>query len=112
MTLMSEYSTRQAAKKLGVGSTTLAHYIEVGKVPSPKVVRLGNFQVHVWTEAEIEHVRKLLPKIANGRKTRWQKQREKQKAQAGVSQPHHAKTARAGGPTPVPHKKKKSSKKK
>jgi predicted DNA-binding transcriptional regulator AlpA len=70
---MDGFSTRQAAKKLGLGSTTLAHYIEIGKVPSPKVVRLGNFQVHVWTEAEIEHVRQLLPKIANGRKTRYKK---------------------------------------
>jgi predicted DNA-binding transcriptional regulator AlpA len=78
---MDGFSTRQAAKKLGLGSTTLAHYIELGKVPTPKVVRLGNFQVHVWTEAEIEHVRKLLPKIANGRKTRYSKLREKQKAQ-------------------------------
>jgi predicted DNA-binding transcriptional regulator AlpA len=78
---MDGFSTRQAAKKLGLGSTTLAHYIELGKVPSPKVVRLGNFQVHVWTEEEIEHVRKLLPKLANGRKTRYQKLRAKQKAQ-------------------------------
>ena len=30
--------------------------------------------MHLWTEAEIENVRKLLPKIANGRKTRYKKQ--------------------------------------
>jgi len=84
---MNGFSTRQAAKKLGLGSTTLAHYIELGKVPTPKVVRLGNFQVHVWTEAEIEHVRQLLPKIANGRKTRYSKLREKQKAQASKPAP-------------------------
>jgi len=41
----------------------------------------GGLKVHAWTEAEIEHVRKLLPKIANGRKIRYQKLREKQKAQ-------------------------------
>jgi RNA recognition motif-containing protein len=29
--------------------------------------------IHFWTEEEIEHVRKLLPKIANGRKTRYKK---------------------------------------
>jgi hypothetical protein len=38
--------------------------------------------LHLWTEAEIEHVRKLLPKIANGRKTRYQKLREEQKGEA------------------------------
>jgi hypothetical protein len=35
----------------------------------------------MWTETEIEQVRQLLPKIANGRKTRYSKLREKQKAQ-------------------------------
>jgi len=35
----------------------------------------------MWTDAEIEHVRQLLPKVANGRKTRYSKLREKQKAQ-------------------------------
>jgi hypothetical protein len=34
-------------------------------------------RVHDWTEAEIERVRKLLPKIANGRKTRYKKSRLK-----------------------------------
>jgi hypothetical protein len=28
---------------------------------------------YLWTEQDIEQVRKLLPKIANGRKTRYQK---------------------------------------
>ena len=91
MTYMDGFSTRQAAKKLGLGSTTLAHYIELGKVPTPKVVRLGNFQVHVWTLAEIEHVRQLLPKIANGRKTRYSKLREKQKARTKSPVPRKTK---------------------
>ena len=94
---MSNFSTRQAAKKLGISHSALAHYIEVGKVPAPKSVTSGGTTVHLWSEKEIEHVREILPKIANGRKTRYQKLREKQKAQAGV---------------PVPHKKRKSSKKK
>lgn len=77
-------TTRQAAKRLGIGAKTLSNYIAVGKVPAPKVIKLGGFVVHSWTEEEVEHVRRLLPKIANGRKTRWQKAREKQMAQAGV----------------------------
>jgi len=67
------FSIRQTAAKLGIGVTTLAHYVEQGKVPAPKKIRWGGFQVHVWTETEIEKIRKLLPKIANGRKTRYQK---------------------------------------
>jgi len=70
---MRAFSTRQAAAKLGIGVTTLARYVEQGKVPAPKKIRWGGFQVHVWNETEIENIRKLLPKIANGRKTRYHK---------------------------------------
>lgn len=75
---VSHFSTREAAKKLGLSHTTLARYIETGKVPTPKTVVTSNTVVHLWTQEEIENVRKLLSKIANGRKTRYQKQREKQ----------------------------------
>jgi predicted DNA-binding transcriptional regulator AlpA len=74
---MAHFSTREAAKKLGLSHTTLARYIETGKVPTPKTVLTSNTVVHLWTQEEIENVRKLLPKIANGRKTRYQKQRQK-----------------------------------
>jgi predicted DNA-binding transcriptional regulator AlpA len=94
---MIRLSTREAAKKLGIDHSTLAKYLAGGKLAPPETVTVGKRIVHMWTEEEIEHVRKLLPKIAIGRKTRYQKLREKQKAQAGV---------------PVPHKKRKSPKKK
>jgi predicted DNA-binding transcriptional regulator AlpA len=84
-------TTRQAAKKLGIGAKTLSNYIAVKKVPAPKVIKFGKFVVHSWTEEEIEHVRKLLPKIANGRKTRYQKLRAKQKAQAKSPVPRKTK---------------------
>jgi len=75
-------STNQAAKTLGITGATLSRYITAGKIPAPQTVMAGGLKVHAWTEEEIEQVRKLLPKIANGRKTRYQKLREKQKAQA------------------------------
>ena len=67
------FTTRQVAKQLGIGAKTLSNYIAVKKVPAPKIIKFGNFVVHSWTEEDIEYVRKLLPKIANGRKTRYQK---------------------------------------
>jgi len=70
-------STRQAAEKLGIGHSTLAHYIEAGKVPAPESVKIGKKIVQIWTEEDLERVRKLLPKIKNGRKTRYSKLREK-----------------------------------
>jgi predicted DNA-binding transcriptional regulator AlpA len=78
--LMKRFSTREAAKKLGISPIALSRYIANGKVPAPQIVTLGRFTVHVWTEAEIERVRKLLPKIANGRKTRWQRQKAQGKS--------------------------------
>jgi len=49
---------------------------------------IGRWSV-AYDEATIERVRKLLPKIKNGRKTRYQKQKNKPQAKK-----------------PVPHKKK------
>ncbi len=92
---MITYSTRQAAKKLGLTGVALGNYIKAGKVPTPQTMNIGGRNIHAWTDAEIENVRQLLPKIANGRKTRYQKIRAKQKAQAQ---------------TPVPRKTKKKSK--
>jgi predicted site-specific integrase-resolvase len=71
---MIRLSTREAAKKLGIDHSTLANYLVAGKVPAPETVKHGKRIIHIWTEAEIEHVRQLLPKIANGRKTRYKKQ--------------------------------------
>jgi predicted DNA-binding transcriptional regulator AlpA len=85
---MNELSTRQAAKRLGLSHAALVRYIAAGKIPTPKSIQFGKFRAHLWTEAEIEHVRQLLPKIANGRKTRYQKLRAKQKPQPGAAVPH------------------------
>jgi excisionase family DNA binding protein len=76
---MKQYSTREAAKKLGLDVRSIQRYITAGKISAPLVQNLGGGKFRIWTDADIEHVRKLLPKIANGRKTRYQKQREKQK---------------------------------
>jgi predicted DNA-binding transcriptional regulator AlpA len=74
---MAEYTTRQAAKKFGISMMSLNRYIAAKKIPAPEVKKLGGLKFRVWTEAEIEHVRQLLPTIANGRKTRYQKQGKK-----------------------------------
>jgi predicted DNA-binding transcriptional regulator AlpA len=71
---MESFSTRQAAKMLGISSSTLARYIAAGKVPTPKVIHIGEMKVHLWTSRKIERVRKLLPRIEDGRTTRRQKQ--------------------------------------
>src|SRR5262249_1198364 len=83
-TEMPTYSTRQAAKKLGITDASLVRYIKAGKVPKPKSATSGGMTIHFWTEKQIEQVRQLLPKIANGRKTRYQKQKTKPQAKKPV----------------------------
>ena len=70
---MKTFSTREAARRLGLDVATLSRYIAAKKVPTPNLVQVGKVRLHSWTQAEIEHVRQLLPKIANGRKTRYKK---------------------------------------
>lgn len=73
------YSTRQTAKKLGIDLRSLNRYIAANKVPAPPLTRVGGVKVRLWANRDIAKVRKLLPKIENGRKTRYQKQRKQNK---------------------------------
>lgn len=70
---MIRYSSLQAAKKLGISDAVLSKYILTGKIPAPESVRSGGITVYLWTDEDIERVRDLLPKIKNGRKTRYLK---------------------------------------
>jgi hypothetical protein len=73
------YSTQQAAKKLGIDARSLNRYIAAKKVPAPPMTHVGGVKVRLWADQDITKTRKLLPKIANGRKTRYQKQRKQAK---------------------------------
>ena len=76
---MQGFSTREAAKKLGLQTRTLSRYIQAGKLPAPKMAKTGGMTLHLWTEKDIERARQLLPTIANGRKTRHKKAKKKVK---------------------------------
>jgi predicted DNA-binding transcriptional regulator AlpA len=77
---MSFLSMRQAAKELGLSIAALSSYVAKRKVPAPKPQQVGGRLIYAWTEKDVEKVRKILPKIANGRKTRYQRERAKKKA--------------------------------
>jgi predicted DNA-binding transcriptional regulator AlpA len=74
---MDYFTTQQAARKLGIGLSTLIRYIVNDKVPAPKSTKIGKRDVRAWTEGDIERIRELLPKIENGRKTRYQKKKQR-----------------------------------
>ena len=52
---------------------TLNRYIRDKKIPMPPVTELGSARVRVWSEEDVRKVREILPKIKNGRKTRYKK---------------------------------------
>jgi len=88
---MSKLSTKQVAKKLGLTGASLSRYIKAGKITAPPETMAGGIKLRLWGETEIERLREELPKIANGRKTRYQKLRAKQKAQAKSPAPRKPK---------------------
>jgi excisionase family DNA binding protein len=76
---MKEYSTRQAAEKLGLSLITLQRHIANHKIPVPSVTKVGGGKLRIWTEQDIERVRRVLPWLKNGRKTRYKKQKKQKK---------------------------------
>lgn len=64
---MFGYSTREAAKKLGISFPTINRYIADKKIPLPPLVKVGGVTVRLWSDADIERVRQILPTIKNGR---------------------------------------------
>jgi predicted site-specific integrase-resolvase len=62
------YSTREAAKKLGVTILTLQRHVSAGTVDAPPLQRVGGVKVRLWKERDIEKARKVLAGIRPGRK--------------------------------------------
>ena len=89
---MKIYSSIGAAKELGLSPAVITKYIKAGKIPKPKMTEGAHR--YIWTEKEIEHVRKLLPKIANGRKTRYSKLKKKKDAQPRAAVPHKSRKSK------------------
>ena len=68
------FSSKQVARKLGIDAATLSRYISAGKLPTPQTATAGGMTIYQWTEEDVQRAQKMLPKIANGRKTRHKKQ--------------------------------------
>jgi predicted DNA-binding transcriptional regulator AlpA len=72
---MQKLSTDQVAKLLGLDPATLSRYIKAGKLSAPEPIMAGGMRMRLWSESDIERLKEVLPKIANGRKTRYKKQK-------------------------------------
>lgn len=53
---MAEYSTVQVAKKLGIGADTLHRWMKE-KLKAPKLQRVGNVRVRIWTEEDFKRAK-------------------------------------------------------
>jgi predicted transcriptional regulator len=88
---MNKLSTEQVAKVVGISKSALSRYILSSKVDAPAETMAGGMRMRLWSESDIERLRKTLPKIADGRKTRFSKLRNTQKAQPKKAVPRTTK---------------------
>ena len=65
---MKEYSTREAAKKLGRTILTIQRHVNAGTIPAPPLLTVGAVKVRLWTDSDIEKARKVLAGLKPGRK--------------------------------------------
>jgi DNA-binding transcriptional MerR regulator len=64
-TLMSSksYSTGEAAAKARITRVTLQDWIKKGKIEAPKVTKVGNVSVRLWTASDIERLKAVKQRI-------------------------------------------------
>lgn len=57
---MEACSTTEAASKLGMHRVNLQRAIKNGKIPAPKLSKVGGVSVRLWTTRDIERARKAM----------------------------------------------------
>lgn len=55
---MRTYSTVEVAKLLKIGNDTLHRWIHTKKVPAPPLQRVGGLSIRLWTEEDVEPVKR------------------------------------------------------
>ena len=74
---MKIHSTGTVAKMVGVHVVTLKRWLLDGKVSEPRRVRTGGFEARLWTNRDVERVRRYKEKFY--RKGRGRKPKKKAK---------------------------------
>jgi predicted site-specific integrase-resolvase len=72
---MKNYSTAQVAQEVKVSKLTLIRWLLAGKVKEPRRMKQGGVTVRIWTDRDVERVRKY--KAENYRKGRGRKPKPK-----------------------------------
>jgi hypothetical protein len=66
--MKKQFSTREAAKKLGVTLLTLQRHVSAKTVDAPALQKIGGVSVRLWNARDIEKARRVLSRIRPGRK--------------------------------------------
>ena len=74
-TVMRTYSTGQVTRMVGIGRMTLLRWLNNGKIAEPRRIRHGGIDARVWSDRDVERVRKY--KQQNYRKGRGRKPKPK-----------------------------------
>ena len=74
---MQNHSTAQVARIVGVHKATLIRWLLDGKVSEPRRISNGGVDARIWTDRDVERVRKY--KAANYRKGRGRKKGKQSK---------------------------------
>ena len=70
---MASYSTREAAKRLGVSMATINRYIVAETIPVPPVTKVGGVTVRLWSDKDITKAQAIVSQFTDGRRTRHRK---------------------------------------
>lgn len=62
------FTTKQAAKKIGVSRQTLYSWIDAGVISAPELIRAGLASMRLWTQADINTAAKAKGKLKRGPK--------------------------------------------
>jgi len=55
---MSPLSTKEVAAQVGIHRVTLEEWLRKGKVKSPKKVQIGGQTYRLWTDLDVERLKK------------------------------------------------------
>jgi hypothetical protein len=55
---VSQLSTENVAREVGINRVTLERWLSNGKVAPPKKIQIGRSEFRNWTDADVERVRK------------------------------------------------------
>ncbi|MGC2107206.1 MAG: helix-turn-helix domain-containing protein [Candidatus Acidiferrum sp.] len=62
------YSTREAAKLIGISHQTLYDWIAGGHIAAPKPIGIGKATIRLWTRKDIDEARQFKGTLEPGRK--------------------------------------------